>query len=471
MHFKQYVARVLRRDVINLTVPVVTEQVFTMSMGVVNAIMVGQVGSQAVSAVGMVDSINNIFVAFFVALSLGGTVVVAQYIGHGDREEANDATKQALFSGLILSLFITLVTWLLRRQVIFALYGAAEPAVMKNVNTYFSITLLTYPFIALTSIACGVLRGAGDTRTPMKITILMNAINICLGYILIYGINISNVHFSLSIPALGVKGAAIGLAVARAVGTFMIISVLIKGSKTLRLTQLLDFKFNVSMQKAIFNVGIPASLESLLFNGGKLITQVFIVGMGTASTAANYIASSVFSMVNVPGNALGVAATTLVGQYMGRGEKDEASDTMMYLTRLASFCMLLLCMITYPLAVPLARLYSSSADVVMLAAHLIRLTSMATPPLWPLAFVLPAGLKGAGDTRYTMVTSFLGMWAFRIVLGYVLGVSLKLGVAGVWMGMFTDWLVRGVLYYSRLKKGKWVQNVVIKDIGNVVSHN
>lgn len=467
MHFKQHMARVLRRDVISLTVPVVTEQVFTMSMGMVNAIMVGQVGSQAVSAVGMVDSINNIFVAFFVALSLGGTVVVAHYIGHGDRQDANDATKQALFSGLILSLFITLVTWLLRRQIILALYGAAEPAVMENVNIYFGITLLTYPFIALTSIACGVLRGAGDTRTPMKITILMNTINICLGYILIYGMNISNVHFSVSIPALGVKGAAIGLATARAVGTFMIISVLAKGSKAIKLTQLLDFKFSIPIQRAIFSVGIPASLESLLFNGGKLITQVFIVSMGTASTAANYIASSVFSMVNVPGNALGVAATTLVGQYMGRGEKDEASDTMMYLTRLASFCMLLLCMITYPLAVPLARLYSSSTDVVMLAAHLIRLTSVATPPLWPLAFVLPAGLKGAGDTRYTMVTSFLGMWAFRIVLGYILGVSLKLGVAGVWMGMFTDWLVRGVLYYSRLKKGKWMQNAVIQDISSM----
>jgi putative MATE family efflux protein len=467
MHFKQRIGALVRRDVLSLTLPVVTEQVFTMSMGMINAMMVGQVGSQAVSAVGMVDSINNIFVAFFVALSLGGTVVVAHYVGHGNREEANDATKQAMFSGLILSLFITLVTWILRRYIILVLYGAAEPAVMENVNVYFGITLLTYPFIALTSIACGVLRGAGDTRTPMKVTILMNAINICLGYVLIYGLNISNIHFSVSIPALGVKGAAIGLAVARAVGTFMIIHVLVKGSKAIRLTDLRSFKFNLPMQKAIFNVGIPASVESLLFNGGKLITQVFIVGMGTASIAANYIASSVFSMVNVPGNALGVAATTLVGQYMGRGEKEEASDTMMYLTKLASFCMLILCMITYPLAVPLARLYSRSADVIALSAHLIRLTSIATPPLWPIAFVLPAGLKGAGDTRYTMATSFLGMWAFRIVLGYILGVPLKMGVAGVWIGMFTDWLVRGVLYYSRLKKGKWVQNVVIQDMSSM----
>lgn len=459
----------IRKDVLGLTTPIVTEQTFIMLMGVINAIMAGHVGKEAVSAIGMVDSINNIFIAFFSALAVGGTVVVAHYTGHNDINNANETAKQAVYSGLTIALVITAAILLFRQPLLNLLYGSAEKDVIANAYTYLNITLLTYPLIALTSIACGVLRGAGDTKTPMKVTISMNIINVVLSYFFIYGLEIKNAHFYIHISGMNVKGAALGIATARSIGAITVMYVLLKGSKVIKLSQIRSFKLNVDIQKSIFGVGVPAGVESLLFNGGKLITQVFIVGMGTVAIAANYIAGSISSLINIPGSALSIAATTLVGQNMGRGESEEAKSTLLYLTKLSSVCLLVLCGLSFPTAGLLASMYTSSGDVVAMSAHLIRLFAIATPLLWSFSFLLPAGLKGAGDAKYTMVSSFISMWAFRITLGYIFGIPLKLGVAGIWLGMFVDWLVRGVLYYRRLRGDKWKQNVVIKQNESRVS--
>lgn len=452
----------IRKDVLKLTLPIILEQSFIMLMGVINAIMAGRIGKETVSAIGMVDSINNIFISFFSALAVGGTVVVAHYAGRGHSKDANEAAKQALVSGFVLSLLITLLIWIFRHPLLSLLFGSAEKEVFGNAFTYLNITLLTYPFIAMTSIACGVLRGTGDTRTPMKVTIGMNFINVVLSYILIYGFDFGSPHFLVHIPSLKIRGAAIGIAVARTFGALAILFVLTRGSKIVKLSNLKSFRLNLDIQKSIFGIGIPASVESLMFNGGKLITQVFIVGMGTASIAANYVGGSVFSLINIPGTALCIAATTLVGQSMGRGESEEAGKLMLYLTKLSSLCVLVPCAFSFFLAGPLASLYTQSNEVIQLAVQLIRISAFTMPLLWSISFVLPAGLKAAGDAKYTMVTAIFGMWVFRITLGYILGVPLKLGVAGVWFGMYVDWFVRGSLYYLRVIKGKWKDSVVIK---------
>lgn len=453
---------IIRSDVLKLSTPIVMEQLFVMSMGMVNTIMASHIGKEAVSAVGMVDSLNNILIAFFSSLAVGATVVVAQYIGQGRINEANEAAKQALFSGFLLSAAVTLAMWIFRVPLIGFLFGSAEKGVLVYSWTYLNITLFTYPLISLTAIACGVLRGAGDTKTPMAVTIFMNIINVMFSYILIYGISFDVSFIHLTIPGLKVEGAALGIAIARAIGTVIIMLILLKGSKAIKVRQFTKISINYDMQRSIFGVGLPASIESLLFNGGKLITQIYIVGMGTVAIASNSIAGSVTSLVNIPGSALSIAATTMVGQSMGRGESDEARDTLLYLTKLTSACLLILCAFAFLFAKSLAAIYSQDNDIINLTAGLIKISSISTPLLWPIAFVLPAGLKGAGDAKYTLITSMIGMWAFRVILGFIFGVTLKMGVQGVWFGMFVDWLVRGILYYQRLKGEKWKLHAVIK---------
>lgn len=452
--------KIIRKDVLNLTLPILAEQVFVMSMGTVNTMMAGHIGKEAVSAIGMVDSLNYIFIAFFSALAVGGTVVVAQYVGQGNIRKANAAMKQALYSGFLLALLVTIITWLLRTPLLNILFGAADPLVIRNTNLYLGITLLTYPLISIDLVANGILRGAGDTKTPMTITIFMNFINVFLSYLFIYGINIQNPHFHIILPGMGIKGAALGIALARTIGAIIILSVLLRGSKIIKLTRVFKFKFDKKLLSPIFGVGVPASIESLLFNTGKLITQIYIVSMGTISIASNAISGSIAGMVNIPGNALSIAATAIVGQLMGRRKHREAESSLRYLVAFASVSLGAIGLLPVPFARLICSLYSTNSDIIALSTKLIRLNSIFVL-FWPLSFVLPAGLKGAGDAKYTMTTTIIGMWAFRITLGYLLGIPLKLGLIGVWLGMYIDWLIRGTLYYVRLRSGKWKNHTVI----------
>lgn len=439
----------IRKNVLKLAIPIMVEQTFVMLLGVCNTMMAGHIGAQAVSAIGMVDSINMLFISFFAALSVGATVVVAQQIGQEQPKNANETAKQAIVSGFIVSAVITLLLWIFRVPLINLLYGSAEELVKSNAKLYIEFTLLTYPFIAIEQIANGILRGAGDTKTPMYVSIFMNLINIILGYILIYGVQ------SLYIPSFGIMGAAIAIAIARMIGAILIMIILFRGSKIIKIRKLFPFKFDMKIQKNIFNIGIPAGMEQVIFNTGKLIVQVFIVTMGTASIAANAIGMSISQIINVPGNALCLAATTLVGQYVGRNDIKGAKSTLIYLVKFTTVCLMTIGIIFVPIAEWVASLYTNVPEVIRLTGLLIKSNSIALLA-WAISFVLSSGLKGAGDTRYTMLTAFIGMWIFRICLGYIIGIVFKMGILGIWIAMYIDWIVRGTLYLLRLRGEKWI---------------
>ncbi|MBP2033560.1 putative MATE family efflux protein [Clostridium algifaecis] len=451
----------IRQDVFKLAVPILAEQLFVASLGMVNTMMAGHISKEAVSAIGMVDSFNNILIAFFSSLAVGGTVVVAQYIGQKNKKMANNAMKQSLYSGVFIALVITLLIFLFKQQLIYVLYGSADKIVINYAKIYFGITIITYPMIALDLIANGVLRGSGDSKTPMKITMFMNIVNVILSYSLIYGINLKIAGFHLYTSGMGVRGAALGIAIARTIGGLLALLILIRGTRILKLTKLFSFRFNKNLLRPIFGVGIPAGVESLMFNGGKLITQVFIVGMGTISIASNTIGNSIANMLNIPGTAFSIAATALVGQYMGKGDSDEAEKCLSYLFKMTTVCLVVICVFSVPTARIWTSLYTTNVETIDLTTKLLKINALCIP-IWSISFVIPAGLKGAGDAKYTMVTTIIGMWVFRIVMGYILGINLGFGLIGVWMGMYIDWLVRGILYYIRFRKGKWKKLVLIK---------
>nr|UWI50117.1 MATE family efflux transporter [Clostridioides difficile] len=449
----------IRKNVIKLAIPIMIEQTFVMLLGVFNTMMAGHIGEEAVSAVGMVDSINNIFISVFAALSVGATVVVAQQIGKRDNEKVNETIKQALISGVILSLTITILMWIFRIGVINLFYGSAEELVKSNAKLYIEFTLFTYPFIATQQIANGILRGCGDVKKPMYVTMFMNIVNVTLGYILIYGVDLNSLGINLQTPSYGITGAAMSIAIARIIGCIVIVRSLFKGNEFISIGKIFPFKIDVETQKSIFNIGIPAGVEQLLFNAGKLIVQVFIVTMGTSAIASNAIGMSIASIINVIGNALALSATTLVGQCIGRGDIKGAKSTLLYLTKFATVCLFAVGAIFIPIAPWISSMYTQNANVIDVSTQLIRSDCLAMV-IWPISFVLSAGLKGAGDTRYTMMTAVIGMWIFRIFTGYVLGVVLEFGVLGIWIGMYTDWLVRGTLYCLRLRGTKWLKHKV-----------
>lgn len=449
----------IRKEIIYLVLPIMVEQCFTILLGVINTMMSGHIGKNAVAAIGTVDTVNNMFISFFAALSVGATVVVAQQIGQKKIEDANETVKQALFSGLMVSITISVILWIFRDNLIETCFSKATDIVKSNAKIYLEFTLISYPFIAIEQICNGILRGAGDTKTPMTVTMRMNIVNLLMGYILIFGLDLTSIGLPVHTPSYGIEGTALAIAIARVFGAILALRVLLKGHKIVQIKNILPFRLNGNTQGKIFAIGIPAGVEQLLFNGGKFIVQIFVVAMGTNVISANTIGFSCGNIMNVVGNSIALGATTIVGQYIGRRDKDAAKDNLVYMTKFATIIMVSLGLLAIPLWPTIVALYTKDKEVINIATTLLVANSFAMFA-WPSSFVLSAGLKGAGDTRYTMVTAMTGMWLFRIVVGYLLGVVLHFGVIGLWIGMFTDWIVRGGMYIKRLHGEKWMKHAI-----------
>lgn len=431
-------------------------------MGIVNTMLAANIGKEAVSAIGMIDTINNIMIALFAALSIGGTVLVAQYTGQNRPDRANQSAAQALISNVIIALLVTALLAVFRESVIRLLYGEAEAIVLDYAIDYLTIVVWSYIPIAVSSVAFGILRGAGDTRTPMILSIVMNVINVPMSYLLIYGFQLQLGSFSLVIPSLGVVGAAWGITIARTTGMILVLLPLLKGNKCVVLSDWKLFKPSAPLLKGIFNLGIPASAEQLMFQGGRLITQTFIVSLGTVAIASNTIASSINALLIVPGSALSIAATTLVGQHIGAGRFHDARKQLSFLTAMASVTLAVTGSIVLIILNPIISFYTRDPDIHQLVWTIVLSSIIAQPFIWPTSWILPAGLRGAGDIRYTMIVAIGSMWLVRILFGYVFAIIFAWGPIGIWIAMYADWLVRSLFFSRRVHHDDWFQKVILR---------
>ncbi|MGL4373647.1 MAG: MATE family efflux transporter [Turicibacter sp.] len=444
----------LKNEIKMLGIPILIEQILITSMGVINTMLAsnleGNEGMNVVSAISMIDQFSYLFIAMFSALAVGGTVVVAQYIGRMDEDRASEVAFQAIVAGTLVALALSIILSILNVPLVTFIYQSVDSQVIGFGIRYFAITLLSYPFLAITLIGNGVLRGAGDSKTAAISNVLMNILNIMFTYYLLYVID------------LGVTGAALGISLARFFGAVYVLRIMMSGKKKIKMPSWVSYRPNFIYLKQLVYVGIPAGIESMIFNFGKLFTQIFIGGMGTIALSSNSIAGSIMVLINIPGTTLSTVATTIIGQEIGRGDGERARGTLMYLTKFATICLTVFAALSIPLAGFLVGLYTDNTEVIAYTTRLIILNAFATP-LWAFSFVLPGGLKGAGDGKYTMTTAIIGMWAFRVAFGYVLGVVFKLGVAGIYIGMYIDWAVRGIMYYLRLRGDKWLNHHLIED--------
>lgn len=451
------VAAPVRNEVLRMVGPVMLEQLIMSSMGIVGTVLASRLGKEAIMPIGMVDQLHFLFILFFTSIAAGATVAVAQHTGRGERNEANEATRQAMVTSLVISLLLVVLLSLTGMQLIDLLYGRQRDAIRNAIPGYLIPSLLSYPPLAIVSVGCGVLRGAGDTRTPMIITVMMGILNAVLAALLIYGANFRLFGLDIALPALRIEGAALALLISRTFAAVLIGYVLIRGQRSIKLS-LRGFRVHIGLQRSILSIGIPMTAESLLFQVGKLITGVIIVSCGEAHMNANIIAGSVFSLICIPGNAFAIAAMPLVGQSVGRGDYDEARDKLLFVNWLSSLGLFVTCVAMYLLSRPLVSLYTTDPTVIPIAVAMLSVVAVMMPPFWSVSFVLPAGLKGASDAKYSMVTTVIGMWVFRVLLGYIFGITMGMGAVGVYMGMCVDWAVRGILYYARVRGSRWYRN-------------
>ncbi|MGO4375703.1 MATE family efflux transporter, partial [Paenibacillus sp. MCAF20] len=206
---------------------------------------------------------------------------------------------------------------------------------------------------------------------------------------------------------------------------------------------------------------LPFAAEQMFFNGGKLLTQVFIVSLGTYAIATNAIASVLTGLLQIPGAALSLTIVTVVGQCIGRGDVADARKfvkSFLWIASLMLFVMGIILMPFYPL---LVGLFEPPAEIVDDIFWVLLLTAIVQIPLWAMSFILPSALRAAGDSRFTSLSSMLSMWLFRVILGYLLGITAGLGIMGVWIAMNCEWGVRGAIFLWRFRGKKWYKHKLI----------
>ena len=434
-----------RNALVRLIIPLMT-------VGMADTVMVTTAGEAAVSGVSLVDNINTLIIQIFSALSTGGAVVVSQYLGRQEVEQAKTASKQLLYTMCAVSVLLMTAALLFRQHILSLIFGRVEADVMSSALVYFLLTAATYPFMGIYNAGAALFRAMGNSKISMFCSLIINLINIAVNAIFIFGFQ------------FGAAGAGIGTLVSRIAAAVIIMALLNHPDHLVRVDGLLRFQLNGGMIKRILFIGIPNGLENGMFQAGKLMVLNLITTFGTSAVAANAIANSVAGVVNVPGMALGLAIITVVGRCMGAGATDQA---VAYTKRLVGACYLFMLVMStgmFFLADFLVSLFNLSPEAVGMAAQVLRICAVGNVIFWPMSFTLPNSLRAAGDAVFTMMVSLCSMFACRVALSYVLACSwgLNLGLAGVWLAMVADWIVRAFLFLLRYWRGGWKKIKVIE---------
>lgn len=432
------------KELLKISIPMAIEHISVSLMGMFSIMLISYfVGEYATSALGMVDAITHLILALFAALTTGGTIIVSQYMGRQDRSSAKRAGGQAIMLSTVASLIMFVVIFVFRDQILNLLFSEAEAAVMEAARTFLTIMNFSYPVVAVTLTVFGIIRGTGDTFAPMVISLIMNCFNLILGIILIGALD------------LGVYGAAWALTISKVVGLVCAGWFLTRKAKNLRINKFKYFKPDFGRQKAILRLGLPTSFESGLFQAGRLITQVMIVTISTAAIAANTIGFTIMNFSNVPGMALATGTMILVGQRVGRGETHDVIKTSMFSIGMGFVFLMVLGLLIILLRNPIFATFNPTAETMEYLPTIIISYLLIAPFFWPASFVLPACLRATGDVVYPMIVSISTMFAVRIALGFVFGILLGMGIAGVWIGMYLDWVARSAFFIPRMLRGKW----------------
>lgn len=437
------------RQLIALMLPLICEQIFTSFMGTVDSMMVSNVSEAAISAVSLVDSINILVIQAFYALASGGAIVCANYLGQKRRDQAERSANQLLFIIFAISLAVLAVCQLFRAPLLRLVFGSVEQEVMDAAMVYFFYTSLSFPFIALFDSGSAVFRAQNNSRLPMAITVSTNLMNIAGNALLIWGFH------------LGVAGAAVSTLLSRIAAALLVLLFLRRKSGELRIGNFIFLKPDGRLIKNILRIGIPSGVENGMFQFGKLAIQSTVSLMGMAAIAAQGMANLIENLNGILAIGVGVGLMTVVGESLGAGRKDEAIYYVKKLSIVSEVVIVISCLVMYILVYPITKFGGMEAESARLCIHMVTWITIVKPVAWVFSFIPAYGFRAAGDVKFTMTVSVLSMWFCRVLLAMILARGFGMGPMAVWIGMFADWSVRGIIYAIRLKNKKWLNHQVI----------
>jgi len=431
-----------KQDLQKLIIPLLFEQTLAITVGMADTVMISSVGEAAVSGVSLVDMINHLIIRVLAALATGGAVVTSQFIGAGKKEEACRSSRQLIYSATLITLAVTAMVILFHRQILSLLFGKIEADVFRNASIYLVISALSYPFMAVYNSSAALFRSMGNSQITLKVSVLMNIINVVGNGICIYGLH------------MGAAGVAIPSLISRAVAGVVLYQLLKNPNQLIHLTKE-SFRFDWDIIKRILFIGIPSGIENGIFQLGRVLVVSIIAGFGTVQIAANGVANSLDSMGCIVGQAMNLAMISVIGRCVGAGEERQVRY---YTKKLLAMTYLYTAIVNSLILGNLKwilSIYGLGEETTQLAYILVMIHNGMAMFLWPAAFVLPNMLRACNDVRYTMVISIFSMFVFRIGLSVVIGIHMGMGAIGVWIAMVVDWIFRLGCFVGRYLSGHW----------------
>ncbi len=419
----------LGKSIIRLALPATVENIFQTLVGFVDTLLIAQLGLVAVTAVGLANAILNVYLAVFLAIGVGGTALIARSLGAGQLEKARRYASQAQEVSIAAGILFGLVSilfghWLLRAM-------GAEAAVLEEAQVFFYwVGGLAILHASMTSLGT-ILRAAGDTVTPMKIGLLTNIVNLGLDYLLIFGLG--------SWSGLGILGTAFGTILARLLGAYLLF----------REVQKTDMAFGPGAglvwadYRELLTLTIPAALERLVMRLGQVVYFSLILALGTAVYASHMIAGNIESFTYMPAYGLATAATILIGQAWGKGDMRTARRVAFVSSAYGVTIMSLLGIVLFIGAPSFALLFTKDPEAVRQVVIALRIDAFNQPGL-AVSLIMAGALQGLGDTKSPLYSTAVGMWGLRVIGVIVLGQVLGLGIAGVWLSILIDLLLRAI---------------------------
>ncbi len=436
------------KKLILIVIPVLLENILGITVGMVDTLMVSTLGEGAVSGVSLINSINFLLMSIFMTIATGGYVVISQYLGKADKENSCKTSEQLMCVIVLLSVVVMVFTLVFNNQIIDFCFGKIDSSVRESAISYFYITALSYPFLAIFSAGCTLFRAMGKTNIVLYTSFLLNVINI-----------VGNWFFVMKL-GFGSSGVGMGTLISRIVCTVVIIALAMNKKYDVHLQSPIKWRIDVSIIKKILHISIPTAVDAIVFQGGKILIQGLIVILGTSALAANAVAGNIAGYSNMTGSAIGTVLIMVVGRLVGAEDFDGVRFYTKKMIRWSIASMIVVNLFIFIFLKELIGMYNLTDEGFQMAYNVIAWNCVVSIFIWTESFVLPNSLRAANDARYAMLVSIGTMWTFRIGLSYILCYYFELGLLSVWVAMSIDWLARGVFYRIRFKGNKWIEKAV-----------
>ncbi len=435
-----------RSSIFSLAWPVMISNLLQTLTTTVDLIMVGSLGAEApaaVAAVGLGANFVYLFFAVMISVSAGTIALVARAMGAKDQPLADHVLKQSFVLGAILSVPLTIAGVVFAEPVLVA-FGAT-PDVVGPGAAYIRIISFVVFFQFVNFLGSAALRGAGDTVTPLWIGVLVNVVN--------FAVNVNTIYGNAFLPRMGVVGAAIGTSISYVVGAAVLVALFLRGNHRLRL-KWGGPRVNLETVRRIFRIGWPAALEQIMLQVAFLVWVGMVVVYGTDVLAAHQIGLRIQSFAFMPGFGFAIAATALVGQNLGGQSPEKAERSGWEAARLSVIVMTATAVAIFLLAEYIARLFIADPSVVAWSVTFIRIHAVSIPAVG-VFFAIDGALRGAGDTRFPLMTSLSGIYVVRLPLAFLLGFVLGFGIVGVWIPLVIEYWYRAALIAHHFRRGRW----------------